>query len=341
MSSIKFVFFLFLFGALFALTLLRSENPVQAGNHFCDTATEACTGHTAVRICHATGSETNPYIVINTDDDAVDGNGNGNSDHNQDGHQNGEDIIPQGPWDEDGRNWTPENIAIWENNCTLPTPTPEPTATPTPQPTATPTPQPTATPTPQPTATPTPQPTATPTPQPTATPTPQPTATPTPNPNTGKKSDLETTALSCTNTQFDARIRFTEDGQPKEKISVTFKYNNQEKTVQSNTDGWAQSGFTYTQGAVLVVSPSDGYASHAREIVLSDTCADVAFDPNAGIGGTNFQPSATVRSYEGEVLGVSTLPETGATLDSILQGIGPLGATLTFAGSLMYARKRS
>ena len=107
-----------------------------------------------VTICHATGSNNNPYNKITVDDDAVDGQGN--SDHNRSGHQNGEDIIPPGYWDFNGRNWTTEGQAIYRNDCnkpvivvtptvaptipvpTIPNPTEEPTVTPTATPSATP-----------------------------------------------------------------------------------------------------------------------------------------------------------------------------------------------------------
>jgi hypothetical protein len=89
--------------------------------------------HTPVTICHATGSNSNPYVKETVDDDAVDGNGNGNADHNRNDHQHGEDIIPPGTWDADGRNWNTQGQATWNNNCTVSsvtnTPTPTPTGT--------------------------------------------------------------------------------------------------------------------------------------------------------------------------------------------------------------------
>lgn len=78
-----------------------------------------------VTICHATGSQNNPYQKITVDDDAV--NGIGNGDHNTSQHQGGADIIPPGYWDANGRNWTQQNIAIYNNNCNIPQPTPTPT----------------------------------------------------------------------------------------------------------------------------------------------------------------------------------------------------------------------
>ena len=66
-----------------------------------------------VTICHATGSASNPYETITVSENAVrDGKA-----HNRDGHQNGEDIIPPGPYDPDGRNWTTEGQTIYEDGC--------------------------------------------------------------------------------------------------------------------------------------------------------------------------------------------------------------------------------
>src|SRR3990167_9871780 len=75
-------------------------------------------GHDEVTICHATRSDHNPYNQITVDEDAVDGEGR--NDHNRDAHQDGEDIIPPGEWDEDGRNWDDRGIAIYRNGCNIP-----------------------------------------------------------------------------------------------------------------------------------------------------------------------------------------------------------------------------
>ncbi len=133
-----------------------------------------------VTLCHATDSDTNPYVVItvsiNSVADATDVNGHGTHTgpiwysgipkHTQWG-----DIIPSfsyGSVNYSGLNWTADGQAIWNNGCNIPTPTLPPTEAPT----ATPTEAPTATPTEAPTATPTEAPTATPTEAPTPTPTP-------------------------------------------------------------------------------------------------------------------------------------------------------------------------
>lgn len=88
-----------------------SDNPGQGGGR---------DERVPLSICHATHSEDNPFTTQTVDDDSVDGIGEGNgqsADHNRDDHQDGEDIIPPGPWDPDGRNWTEDNQAIWNNNC--------------------------------------------------------------------------------------------------------------------------------------------------------------------------------------------------------------------------------
>ena len=66
-----------------------------------------------VTICHATGSATNPYVQITVSENAVrEGRG-----HNRDNHQGGEDIIPTGPYDPDGRNWDLAGQAIYNDGC--------------------------------------------------------------------------------------------------------------------------------------------------------------------------------------------------------------------------------
>ena len=66
-----------------------------------------------VTICHATGSATNPYVQITVSENAVrEGRG-----HNRDNHQDGEDIIPAGPHDPDGRNWDTAGQTIYNGGC--------------------------------------------------------------------------------------------------------------------------------------------------------------------------------------------------------------------------------
>jgi ABC-type sugar transport system substrate-binding protein len=66
-----------------------------------------------VTICHATGSATNPYVQITVSENAVrEGRG-----HNRDSHQAGEDIIPTGPSDPDGRNWDLAGQTIYDDGC--------------------------------------------------------------------------------------------------------------------------------------------------------------------------------------------------------------------------------
>lgn len=68
-------------------------------------------GH-KITICHATGSSTNPFVVITVDLHALNG-------HAGSGHQNGEDIIPpnNGTIVPAGQNWTAEGQATFNNGC--------------------------------------------------------------------------------------------------------------------------------------------------------------------------------------------------------------------------------
>ena len=95
-------------------------------------------------ICHATGSDANPFVPIEVDAEAgdfaphLDSNGSPLN-----GHE-GDFLLPKDGFDED---------------CNAVEPTPAPTPAPTPEPTPAPTPEPTPAPTPEPTPAPTPEPT--------------------------------------------------------------------------------------------------------------------------------------------------------------------------------------
>lgn len=101
-----------------------SDNPGQGGGR---------DERVPVTICHATHSNSNPFVTETVDDDSVDGIGEGNgqnADHNRDDHQDGEDIIPPGAWDADGRNWDATGQGIWNNNCNVPSASVDPSASP-------------------------------------------------------------------------------------------------------------------------------------------------------------------------------------------------------------------
>ncbi len=75
-----------------------------------------------ITICHATSSDSNPFVVESVDDDAI---VKGNA---HDEHQDAEDIIPSFTYEINdrgtktqatypGRNWTSAGQAIWNNGC--------------------------------------------------------------------------------------------------------------------------------------------------------------------------------------------------------------------------------
>lgn len=93
-----------LVGALLAWTVGVASEP---------TASASAEPPGKVTICHATGSASNPYVQITINQNAVrEGRG-----HNRDGHQSGEDIIPPGPHDSDGRNWDLAGQTVVGDGC--------------------------------------------------------------------------------------------------------------------------------------------------------------------------------------------------------------------------------
>lgn len=75
-----------------------------------------------VTLCHATGSQTNPYVKITV-------NSNGALGHAGSKHQDGRDIIPPFTYNNQGQNasfpgqnWDAAGQATFNNNCVPPTP---------------------------------------------------------------------------------------------------------------------------------------------------------------------------------------------------------------------------
>ena len=78
-----------------------------------------------ITICHATGSETNPFVVITIALQGLNGHANAN-------HQLSEDIIPpnDGNIVPAGQNWTAEGQATFNNGCVPVTAPPVPPTVP-------------------------------------------------------------------------------------------------------------------------------------------------------------------------------------------------------------------
>ncbi len=102
---------------VYAATVLAGGSKPAIG-----TITTTNNAHNKVTICHATGSKTNPYVVITPDASGViDGHY---------AHQDHRDIIPAFDYvGKDkvvhhfpGQNWTAEGQAIFNNGCTVPKP---------------------------------------------------------------------------------------------------------------------------------------------------------------------------------------------------------------------------
>ena len=98
------------------------QKPVCVGN---DTPPEDDTDSKKVEFCHATGSESNPFVLLDTSVNAFYQAGH-------DTHQNGRDIVPPFSYKKKGQtisfpglNWDTTGQAIFKNGCEVPKPDPK------------------------------------------------------------------------------------------------------------------------------------------------------------------------------------------------------------------------
>lgn len=205
--------------------------------------------------------------------------------------------------EEVGHHCSPDISHVSYHQSNIVTPTPTPTATPTPTPT--------------PVVTPTPTPVVTPTPTPVATATPNPTSTPVPQP--GKESKMALTSLSCKGGNTEAIAELFMDGKPVENVNVKFIYENEAKFAKTNKDGRASVAYGWKADARVYMEPEDGFPAQSQELKA---------------------PTNECAVTTGQVLGASTLAEAGFIDDAIMSVVGFVGTSLSFIGSILYAKKR-
>lgn len=260
-------------------------------------------------ICHATSSETNPYNRIEIACDALYGR-NGHAGHlsengtTQAGHEDDQPVDNAGLCPGEAR------------------PTPTPSITPSPS--------------------------ATPTiiidPSPTPSISPNPSISP--DPNSGKHSALGVDV--CCDDTFDAVYDVTENGKPIANIEVTFTYN-PTLTARTNENGRAKVTFP-KRGDRTVSAQADGYPTQSLFVTMPTNCP--AKISEAGIGGTstgqvlgaNTDNSSIGNSQTrgiGQVLGASTLADTGSARDGFAKISLIFGLVLMLGSSYGYSQAKT
>jgi len=302
-----------------------------------------------IRICHASESQTNPYVENTVDSDSIINLPNGHNYHNGVVWYSGiadhswGDIIPsfsyygcptdkslytsdskkdceigsgndkkytdKGNYVYPGKNLTTEGLSIYNAGCKVPG---EPTPTPTQEPTATPTPTPTLTPTPTPTDGPEYCNDETATNYEEEGECEYPEETPTPTP-TDEPEEGKTSNLgydiSCNGEEFIATFDLKENGTATKNIIVTFNYNGLTKQDTTNADGRARASFPKQGSYDLKATPEGGYSAKTMKINMPENCP-AGESSEPGVGGLVL--GATT---QGQVLGASTMANTGIAED--------------------------
>ncbi len=153
-----------------------------------------------------------------------------------------------------------------------------------------------------------------------------PTAVPTPEPGAGQQSKTSISDPICDGSNFDARIQLSLDGKAMKDVQVKFVYHGEAKFAKTGEDGWAGVAYGYRDESNVEFYPEQGYPTQLQKVVLSANCK---------------APTVLGATTTGKVLGATTLAKTGVVEDMLINMIGFVGATLTAAGTLLYAKKRN
>ena len=158
-------------------------------------------------------------------------------------------------------------------------------------------------------------------PSPSASPEPETSPSPSPETSPSPKVEYGLTAGSpdCGN-NFHAEFKVKVGGVGQKDITVKLSYKAEEKTAITNSDGIAGVDFEF-KGNGDLTAKSEGYENQTIGVQAKENCA---------VGGT---------TTSGQVLGASTLAETGVFDESLMALLFTLGSGLIGLGVKTYAKK--
>ncbi len=162
-------------------------------------------------------------------------------------------------------------------------------------------------------------------------------STPTPTPTPNDDVTISVLDTKCGSDVVSASVHVRHDNVDQSGIRVLFKYIDQEKTAYTGNDGRASVGFAYIVDGHVNILP-DGFASKFGYTTKEKNCT-------APVTPSNSEGKVLGTSTSGQVLGATTDPtayaETGVATDILMSIVGISGAALTAAGASLNARKNS
>lgn len=128
-------------------------------------------------------------------------------------------------------------------------------------------------------------------------------------PATEKKVTLAAPTLSCTASEFALSATVTDGNTKKPNVVVTFKYNSQEKTATTNTEGIATASFTKASSNLSATAEVSGYTAGSTTVTLPTGCNSGSTQPDKrllmsydGLSCTNTTFTVTAEAKEDDKL---------------------------------------
>jgi hypothetical protein len=175
--------------------------------------------------------------------------------------------------------------------------------------------------------------------------------------NVGHHSSLGTADVMCERTEFNVTYVVKDNGQPVRDVLVTFTFEGEVKQARTNAEGQANVSFGRRSGRIT--ASADGWSTQSLSVTNPENCPDVILDPdrggntggsNSGVGGTGGQVLGTSTNSstaggsnkrgQGQVLGATTLADTGSQLEMIMSGIFALGSVSTLVSGVALIKRK-
>ncbi len=157
-------------------------------------------------------------------------------------------------------------------------------------------------------------------------------SSPSPSPESDNKAEISVDGPRCDSATFTASVVYSVGGVPVVGTAVTFTYQGMTLGATTDSSGRAQVTFTFFSKGTVTASAAE-FTDASSEVKPADVCSSINLDPGKN-GGQSENTTA------GQVLGASTLAQTGTIEEDFRALAFGAGASILGLGLRLYAPQK-